>query len=68
VYRTLVEKPEARRSLRKTRLRYEVSIQTDVIEIRSDVVDRLNWVCGGPIAGSCEHGNKLSGSIIHTEK
>jgi len=59
-----VGKSERRRSLGRTRHRWEDNIRIDVREIGWECVD---WIYlaqdKGPVAGCCEHGNEPSGSI-----
>jgi hypothetical protein len=63
-YRVLMEKPEGRRSLVRPISRWEDNIKIDLIYIYLDGVD---WIylarSRGQVAGCCERGNELSGSI-----
>jgi hypothetical protein len=52
-YRILVGKQEGKRPLGRHRCRWEDNIKMDLREIG----------CGGPVEGSCEHGNEPSDSI-----
>jgi len=64
VYRVLVEKPEGKRPLGRPRRRCEDNYNMDLQEV--GCVD-MNWIElaqeKGKITGTCECGNKLSGSI-----
>jgi hypothetical protein len=64
VYRVLVGRPEGKRSLGRSRRRWEDNIKMD---LRETGIDGVNWIRlaqdGGPMAGFCEHGNELSDSI-----
>jgi hypothetical protein len=57
-YRVLVGKPEGKRTLGRSRRRWE-DIRMDLREIGWGGMD---WI-QGLVAGSCEHGNEPSGSI-----
>jgi hypothetical protein len=62
-YRIFVVESECKRPLEDLNIRKNDNVKTDLREI--------GWDCGldssgsgqGPVAGSCEHGNQLSGSI-----
>jgi hypothetical protein len=58
----LVEKPEGKRPLRIPIRKWKYNIKTDLKETGSESVDwtDLGW---GPMAGSSERENELSGSI-----
>jgi hypothetical protein len=63
VYRVLVGRPEGKKLLARPRRRWEDNINMDLREIG---INRELDSAGsgyGPVAGFCEHGNKLSGSI-----
>jgi hypothetical protein len=63
-YRILVRKPEGKKSLGRSRCRGVVNVKIDLKRYR------MGWYAldqsgarFGPVEGSCEHGNKPSGSI-----
>jgi hypothetical protein len=59
-----VGKPERKKPLGSPRRRWEDNIKKDLREIGWGGMDWINMVqIQGPMAGSCEHGNKPSGSI-----
>jgi hypothetical protein len=64
VYRFLVGRPEGKRLLGRPRRRW-----VDIIKMnfRKTVLDGSNRIRlaqdGGPVAGFCDHGNELSGSL-----
>jgi hypothetical protein len=62
VYRVLVERPEGKRQLGRPRRRWDENIKMD---LRETGMDGVNWIrlAQGPVAGFCEHGNELSGSM-----
>jgi hypothetical protein len=62
VYRVLVGKPEGKRPLGRPRLRWEDNIRMDGSGLWGCVLD---WAGSGyrRVAGNCECGNELSGSI-----
>jgi hypothetical protein len=62
-YKFLVSTPEEKRSLGRNRNRCEDNIRTDFREI---IWENVHWTYDSKLelaAGSCEHGNKASGSI-----
>ena len=59
VHRVLVGKPEGKRPLGRPRRRWEDNIKMDLQEVGLDGVGS-GW---GQMAGTCEYGNELSGSI-----
>ena len=63
VHRVLVRKPEEKRPLGRPRRRWENNIKTDIQEMGGGW--RLDGVGSGlgQVAGTCEYGNELSGSI-----
>jgi hypothetical protein len=63
-YWALVEEPEGRRPLGRHMCRWEDNIKTDLLEIGCGEhrMDR-SGSGQGQMAGSCEYGNELSGSI-----
>jgi hypothetical protein len=63
-YKILVREPEGKRPLGRPRRRWEVNIRICLRKIGWEGVDWLHLNSRyGPVAGSCEHGNKPSGSI-----
>jgi hypothetical protein len=63
VYRVLVRRPEGKRSLGRSRRRWEDNIKMDLRETRFDVVNWIRTALESPVASFCEHGNEPSGSI-----
>jgi hypothetical protein len=57
VHRILVGKPEGKRPLGRPRRRWEDSIKMDLQEVGGGCGDWMER------AGTCEYGNRLSGSI-----
>jgi hypothetical protein len=62
-YRALVGKPEGRRPLGRPRRRWEDNIKMDLQEVRSGHGLDQSGPGLGQVAGSCEYGDKPSGSI-----
>ena len=64
VHKVLVGKPEVNRSLGRPRRRWEDTIKMDLQEVGKGLW-RLEGVGSGwgQVAGSCEYGDELSGSI-----
>jgi len=62
-YNTLVGKPEGKSPLGRLRRTWEDNIKMDLKEIRWESVDLMNLALG-QLAGSCEHSNETSGSIL----
>jgi hypothetical protein len=58
--KTVIEKPEVNRALRKHGSKWENNIKTGLKEAECEDMDRLMWFGFGAMAGSCEHGNELS--------
>jgi len=63
VYRVLVGNPEGRRPLGRPRRRWEDNIKMDVQEVGCGVMDWIELAQERQAAGTCECGNKHSGSI-----
>lgn len=59
VYKTLNGKPEEKRLLRRSRYRWANNIKT----VLRETVEGCRLESSGSGVGSCEHGNKPSGSI-----
>jgi hypothetical protein len=59
----LVGKSEEKRSLGRNRRRWQDNIGMVIREIWWEVVNWIHLAHDRPVAGSCEHGNELSGSI-----
>jgi hypothetical protein len=61
VHRVLVGKPEGKRPLGRPRRRWEDNIKKDLQEIGGG----RDWMelAQGRVAGTCEYGKELSGSI-----
>jgi hypothetical protein len=63
VYRVLVGRPEDKRPLGRPKRRWEDNIK---MNLRETGIDGANWIRLAKdrvVAGSCDHGNELSGSI-----
>ena len=60
VHRVWVGKPEGRRPLGRPRRRWEDNIKMDLQEVGRGSGD---WMELARVAGACEYGNELSGSI-----
>ena len=60
VHRVLVGKPEGKISLGRPKRRWEDNIKMDLQEVGEGCGD---WMELGEVAGTCEYGNELSGSI-----
>ena len=64
VYRVWVGKPEGKRPLGRPRRRWEDNIKMDLQEVRCGGYGLDRGGSGyGQVAGTCECGNELSGSI-----
>jgi hypothetical protein len=63
VYKILVGKPEGRRPLGRRRRRWKDNIKLDLKAKGCEGADSIYLSRQGPVAGSCEHGNGLSGYI-----
>ena len=64
VYRVLVGRPEGKRPLGRPRRRWEDNIKMDLQEVECRVMDRIELAQDkDKVAGTCECGNELSGSI-----
>jgi hypothetical protein len=59
MHRVLVGKPEWKRLLGRPRRRWEDNIKMDLQEVETG----WSWLRMGQMAGTCECGNELSGSI-----
>ena len=59
VHRVLVGKPEGKRPLGRPRRRWEDNMKMDLQEVETG----WSWLRMGQMAGTCEYGNELSGSI-----
>jgi len=62
VQRVLVGKPEGKRPLGRPRRRWEDNIKMDLREV-GGVETGWSWLRMGQMAGTCEYGDELSGSI-----
>ena len=60
--RVLVGKPEGKRPLGRPRRRWEDNIKMDLREV-GGVETGWSWLRMGQMAGTCEYGDELSGSI-----
>jgi hypothetical protein len=58
-----MRKPEGKRPFGRHARRWEDNIRPDLREIGCEGLDWMQW----PVANSCEHGNKPSGSITYRE-
>jgi hypothetical protein len=59
-----VGKPEGKRPLGRPKRRWVGNIKVDLRKIGWDGMDSIDLAQeGGPVEGSCTHGNKYSGSI-----
>jgi hypothetical protein len=63
LYRVLVGKPGGNRQLGRPRRRWEDDIKIDLQELECGVYIGLSWLRMGQVAGTCECGNELWGSI-----
>jgi hypothetical protein len=63
VHRVLVGKPEGRRPLGRLRRRWEDNIKMDLQVVEGVVGTGWSGLRIGQVAGTCEYGNELSGSI-----
>ena len=62
VHRVLVGKPEGKRPLRRPRSRWENNIEIDLREVGGGG-DWMELAQDRDMAGTCEYGDELSGSI-----
>jgi hypothetical protein len=62
-HRILVEKPERKRLLGRTRHRWEDNITMDLQEVGWGSMDWMIWLSMGQVLGTCKCGNEPSGSI-----
>jgi hypothetical protein len=63
-HKTLVRKTEGTRTLGRPRRRWKDNIRMDLREISWEVCGLDSSGSGwGPVTGSCEHSNELSGSL-----
>jgi hypothetical protein len=62
-YRILVGKPEGKRPLGRPRRRRVGNIKIDLRETGWKSMDWIELAHYRPVKGSCEHGNKPSGSV-----
>jgi hypothetical protein len=62
-YRVLVGKPEGKRPLGRSRLRWENNIKMDLQEMGWKGMDWIDLAHDRRVAGSCECGNETSGFI-----
>jgi hypothetical protein len=58
----LVGRPEGKRPLGRSRLRWKDNIKMDVLDLVWECVDLIHLV-KGPVVSSCKHGNEPSGFI-----
>ena len=63
VYRVLVGKPEGKRTLGRPRHRWKDNTKMDFQEVGLGIWTGSSWLKIGQVAGTCECGNELSGSI-----
>jgi hypothetical protein len=63
VHRVLVGKPEQTRPLGRPRRRWEDNIKIDLQEVGGGCGTRWGWLRIGQVAGTCEYGKELSGSL-----
>ena len=63
-YRVVVGKPDGKTQLGRQRHRWEDNIRMDLQEMGCRGID---WIKQGQVAGTCERGNKPSGSIKFRE-
>jgi hypothetical protein len=63
VYRVLVGKPEGKRPLGRPRHRWDDNIKMDLQEVGCGGMDWIGLAQDRQVAGTCECGNELSGSI-----
>ena len=63
VHKILVGKPEGKRPLGRPRRRWEDNIKTDLQEVGRGCGDWMGLAQDRQVAGACEYGNELSGSI-----
>jgi len=66
VYRVLVGKPEGKRPLGRSRLRWEDNVKMGLYEVGFGGVDRID-LAHGQLAGTCECGNEPSGYMKYGE-
>jgi hypothetical protein len=63
LYRILVGKPEVKRPLVRTRLRWEDNIKMELQEVGCGGEDWIDVAQDRQVAGTCECGDEPSGSI-----
>ena len=63
MHKILVGKPEFKRTLERPRRRWEDNIKMDLQEVEGIVVTGWSWHRRGQVAGACEYGDELWGSI-----
>jgi len=63
VYRVLVGKPEGRRPLGRPRRRWTDNIRMDLQVVGSGFMDWIGLAQDRQVAGACECGDELSGSV-----
>jgi hypothetical protein len=67
VYRVLMGKPEGKRPLGRPRRRWKDNIKMDLQEVGCLGMDWIEMAQDRQVAGTCECGNKPSGSIKRGE-
>ena len=67
IYRGLVGKPEGKRPLGIPGYKWEDNIKMDLQEVGCGVMDCIDRLRVGTVAGTCECGNEPSGSIKFRE-
>ena len=67
VYRVLVRKPEGKRPLGRPRCRWVDNIKMDLLEVGCGGMDWIELAQEVQVAGICECGNELPGSIKFRE-
>jgi hypothetical protein len=63
VYRVLMGKPEGKVPPARTRCKWEYNIKKDLQEVGRGFGDWMELAQDRDMAGACEYGNELSGSI-----
>ena len=63
VCRVLMGKPEGKRPLGRPRRRWEDNIKMDLQEVACGNMDWVDLAQIGQVAGACEYGNELWGSV-----
>ena len=63
VHKVLVGKPEGKRPLGRPRRRWEDNIKMDFQEVGRGCGDWIELAQDRQVAGACEYGDELSGSI-----